>query len=213
MSIPILTIPEGAYDLSAYTSTPTRYGQRQSRLLKYLINLTKGSSVTITLVYLLAIFLIKPLLETKTERHYDYLEFYRGKLRDLYISLIGRVSYIPIVAINRNGKLHSDACVQTDEAENQPDSLNQGTLVKKMGKLSKVLRECESFNIDELPHYKTTSYSVKDFQNNIDMVYFNSNEIFSVDVNHENGLKKKNLASDIKHEIRHMKGLFMSGQV
>lgn len=230
MSVPILTIPEGAYDLSSYTSTPLQYNRRRSRLLAYLIKLTHGSAIALVLVYIIGLFVLKPLLETKTERHYEFLEFFRGKLRDCYLNLVGRVSYIPIVALNKNGKMYADAIIQTDDSFKRPedasetsDKLNQTLLLKKLRKLNKILSECTSFQVSEIPHYKITNFSIKDFQNKADIVYFNSNELFSVDtpvtttnkstkVDPANAHRKKNLSTEIKNDIRSIKGLYMSGQ-
>lgn len=251
MSIPILTIPEGAYDISAYTSSPLQYNKRKSRLLTYLIKLTHGSAITLTIVYIIGLFVLKPLLETKAQRHYEFLEFFRGKLRDCYLNLVGRVSYIPIVAINKNdgsGKLYADAITQTDDSylkqvkgvevndNDNNDKLGQNGLISKFRKLSNILNDCTSFQVNEMPHYKSTNYAVKDLQNKTDLVYFNSNELFSVnvptnvapskstsnstkaktttnDTSTNQPTRKKNLSTEIKHEIRSMKGLYMSGQV
>lgn len=226
MSVPILTIPEGAYDLSSYTSTPLQYNRRKSRLLGYLINLTHGSAITLVVLYIIGLFVLKPLLETKTERHYEFLEYFRGKLRDCYLNLVGRVSYIPIVAINKNGKLYADAIVQTDDSykragdAEEADKLSQTQLLKKFKKLNKTLGECISYQVSEIPHYKTTNFAIKDFQNKADIVYFNSNDLFSVDTpvsmpaqtESKSAHRKRNLSTDIKNDIRSIKGLFMSGQ-
>lgn len=209
MSVPILTIPEAAYDITAYTANPHRYNQRSS-LLVYLVRLTHGSAFTLTLLYIVGYFVIKPLLQTKADRHYEFLEFFRGKLREAFLKVVGRVSYVPVVAINRNGKLYADAVVQTNHDLPDTDKLNQGQLVSKLLKLNKVLNECTSYCKSEIPHYDLTSFVLKDFQNKADMVYFNSTDLFSK--LGDAGIRKRNLATDIKNDLRSIKGLYMSGQ-
>ncbi|KAK6457312.1 uncharacterized protein RJT20DRAFT_127528 [Scheffersomyces xylosifermentans] len=197
MSIPLLTIPEVAYDPRSYSVVASK---RKSRLLTYLIKLTHGSAIALVAAYLIGFFLVKPLLETKASRRLDLLELYRGKLRDCYLNLIGRVSYIPIVAKKKNndGKLCSDAVIQTDdswleknrlrtkteEAEEElaKDKLYQNRIVKKLNKLCDKLNECSSYSTDRLSYYKSTNFSMKDLQNKADLKYFNYNELFSVEV-------------------------------
>ncbi|CAH2350467.1 hypothetical protein CLIB1423_01S10770 [[Candida] railenensis] len=232
--VPILTIPESAFDATSYTSN-----QRRSRLLAYIIKLTNGSAILLTVLYLVGVFGLKPLLELTASRRLEVLEKFRHKLRDCYLNLVGRVSYIPIVAINKNdgsGKLYADAICQTSESylkdknasssllgeagysegyneeDDQTDKLKQNVLVGKLQHLSKRLNECTAYSISEIPHYKTVSYCVKDFQSKSDLVYFNTNEIFTVDADGPSGPRRKNLSIETRNEIRSIKGMYISGK-
>ncbi|ABN66132.2 predicted protein [Scheffersomyces stipitis CBS 6054] len=228
--IPILTIPEGAYNPNAYTLSPA---SRQSRIVVYLIKLTHGSAVALVLAYAVGFFVLKPLLETNAVRRLELLELFRGKLRDCYLNLIGRVSYIPIVAKKKNndGKLYADAVIQTDdsfldknrhrnkaeeeEEELAKDKLYQNRMVKKLNKLSEKLNECIPYSTEKLSYYKSTNFSIKDFQNKADLKYFNYSEFISTEIPAEGDkpARKKNIAVETQNEIRSIKGLYMSGQV
>ncbi|CUM54302.1 unnamed protein product [Debaryomyces tyrocola] len=236
-SIPVLTIPESAYDPSTYTLSPHQYSGRKSKLFAYLIRLTHGSAITLTLAYIIGLFVLKPLLNTTASRRYELLEQFRGKLRDCYLNLISRVSHIPIVAINKNdgsGKLYADAICQTtdsyldstcyksineqEEELNKKDKLFQGRLTTRLARLSEVLKNCEAYRSEEIPSYKTVNFALKDLQNKADLTYFNSNELFTATANDTDSSsgsapRKRNLTVDTKNEIRSIKGLFMSGQI
>lgn len=235
--VPILTIPESAYDPTTYTLSPHQYSGRKSKLLAYLIRLTHGSAITLTLAYMIGLFVLKPLLKTTASRRYELLEQFRSKLRDCYLNLIGRVSYIPIVAINKNdgsGKLYADAICQTtdsymdstryksidekDEELNRNDKLFQGRLTTRLARLCEVLKNCEAYHSEEIPSYKTVNFALKDFQNKADLTYFNSNELFTTSAENTDSSRgtpsaprKRNVAVDTKNEIRSIKGLYMSG--
>ncbi|CAK7891509.1 hypothetical protein CAAN1_01S05512 [[Candida] anglica] len=215
--VPILTIPETAFDPSGFHSN----NARRSRLLGFLIKLTNGSAILLTLIYLIGIFGLKPLLELTANRRLEVLELFRAKLRDCYLNLIGKVSYIPIVAINKNdgsGKLYADAITQTidlngNDNDEENDKLSQNKLANKLNQLSEKLNQCTSYSVSEIPHYKTIRYCVKEFQNKADMIYFNNREFFTVDTEGINGKRKKNLTLEMKNEIRSIKGMYISGKV
>lgn len=233
--VPILTIPESAYDPSTYTLSPHKYGGRKSKLLAYLIRLTHGSAIALTLAYIIGLFVLKPLLATTASRRFELLEQFRSKLRDCYLNLIGRVSYIPIVAINKNdgsGKLYADAICQTtdsyldatsyksireeEEELNRNDKLYQGRMTERLTRLADILKNCDAYQLEDIPHYRTVNFALKDFQNKADLTYFNSNDLFTIKGDNSNstsGLRNRNLAVDAKNEIRSIKGLYMSGQV
>lgn len=234
-SVPILTIPEGAYDPSAYSQGRAA----PSRTLTYLLRLTNGSAIVLVIAYILGLAVFKPMLETRAERRLDLLEMFRGKLRDCYLTLVGRISQIPVVAINKNGKLYADAITQTDDsyldssryrsAEEREqelaneDKLSQLGLVRSLKGLSASLKNCHPYLMSEIPHYKTTNDVIKSLQTRSDAV-FSASGLFSVerakdkdDKNIDNKTektneRKKNIAVDTKNEIRGIKGLFMSGQ-
>ncbi|ODV82245.1 uncharacterized protein CANTADRAFT_24843 [Suhomyces tanzawaensis NRRL Y-17324] len=228
--IPLLTIPEAAYDPSSYSKRSSRGGK--SQLVAYLIKLTNGSAIGLTVAYIIGLLILKPLLETTASRRLEVLEMFRGRLRDCYLNLVGRVSYIPIVGINKNngdGKLYADAIVQTDDSYidrtriktaqdkeeelEHSDKLKLGRLVTKITKLSEALARCHAYLTTEISHYRTTNYALKEFQNRSDLVYFNSSELFSDVKSEDTKTRKRNIAVDTKNEIRQIKGLFMSGQV
>lgn len=236
--VPILTIPESAYDPSTYTLSPRQYGGRKSKLLAYLVRLTHGSAIALTLSYIIGLLVLKPLLATTADRRYELLEKFRSKLRDCYLNLIGRVSFIPIVAINKNdgsGKLYADAICQTadsyldttsyksiyeeEEELNKKDKLFQSRLTARLARLSEVLKNCEAYQLEDIPHYRTVNSALKDFQNKADLTYFNCNELFTTkteNIDSSSGTtapRTRNLAVDAKNEIRSIKGLYMTGQI
>lgn len=243
MSVPILTIPESSFDPASYNNLNTANitkSKSQSQILLYIIKLTRRSSIGLILFYILGLFIIKPLMELNVTRRKDYLDYIRGKLRDFYLKSITKVQYIPIVAIKnkQTGKLYSDAIIQTDNNNNNnklstnstgdddsDDRLGQNQLYKKLTKLSLLLTEgIRNYSTIELSNYKSINYSIKDLQNKSDLVYFNQNDLFVMDngggggvssimTTSGNTMKKKDLAVEIKNEIRSIKGLYMSGQV
>ncbi|CAK9439506.1 uncharacterized protein LODBEIA_P36060 [Lodderomyces beijingensis] len=221
-SIPKLTIPESSYDPSSYSQGP----RSKSQLLIYLIKLTHGASISLVVTFLVAVFAIKPLLQTASERRLEVLECIRGNLRDLYLKVITKVNYIPITAIRRHGKLYADAIVQTsgdnDEKNQANDALGQTELHLKLKKIATLLHESVrgSYAMDSFMHSKGLSYAIKDFQNKAEMEYFNVDEFFLSDrgmlapgASLNTKVKKKNLVVETKNEIRSIKGLYMSGQV
>lgn len=215
MAVPILTIPEGAFDPSAYSASP--HNKKKSQLLQYLLRLTNGSATLLVLAYIIGLFALKPLLELTATRRLDFLEKCRGKLRDLYLNAIGRVNYIPIVAINKHdgsGKLYADAICQTDDLKDDQDigSLGQDAILTKLQKLSALIEKCLGFLVKDMDHYRVIDFALKDLQQKTDLTIFNQRELFS---GNSTGPKttKKNLALDVKNEIRGIKGMYMSGQV
>lgn len=220
MSIPIVTIPEAAFDAAGLAGVAAR---RKSRLVLYLFRLTNGSAVVLILAYLVGIFGIKPLLETRVFRRLEILELTRTKLRDLYLNAIGRVEHIPIVALHKPGtkKLYAEAVCQTESSQASDDTeinnirtLGQEKLFQKLGVLGAGLRQCTSYLISEIPSYRLVESSVKQFQQKTDQSFFSHRDMFFRDVLQPDGKsREKNLAQEAKGEIRGIKGLFMSGQV
>lgn len=217
MAVPILTIPESAYDPASYNP-----GIRpKSQLLQYLLRLTHGSASLLVLGYLVGYFILKPLMELTTNQRLDYLEACRGKLRDLYLNVVNRVNYIPIVAINKNdgsGKLYADSVCQTEDLKKPQDEEGQETLGlqsvhARLTKLADTLKQCHSYQASEIPHYKVVDFLLKDFQQKTDMVYFNQRELFEVEGEKNSKEGARNLARDVKNNIRSIKGMYMSGQV
>ena len=229
MSVPILTIPESSFDPASYNNL--KNSKSKSQILLYIIKLTQRSSIGLILFYLIGLLIIKPLMELNVTRRKDFLDYIRGKLRDFYLKSITKVQYIPIVAIKnkQNGKLYSDAIIQTENnqlsnnnSNNNNNSCNgdrlgQNELYKKLTKLSILLTEgIRSYSTSELSNYKSINYSIKDLQNKSDLVYFNQNDLFVLDnivtVTSGTTMKKKDLAVETRNEIRSIKGLYMSGQ-
>ncbi|CCE85588.1 Piso0_005200 [Millerozyma farinosa CBS 7064] len=229
-NIPRFTIPESAFDSSLYRSS-----SKKSQVLLYLLRLTRASAVAVTLAYLVGIFALRPLLEITTSRRYELLEKYRGKLRDCYLSLISRLDYIPVVAINKHdgsNKLYAEAVCQTDESylskvsvksiqEREEESaakdpLKHTKLLSKLEDVHLLLGTVSSYNIREMPHYSSTSDSLKDLQGKVDRSYFNADDLFSVSQapakEADKASAKRNLVLDAKSDIRSMKGMCMSGQ-
>ncbi|KAI5968155.1 hypothetical protein KGF57_000238 [Candida theae] len=218
--VPKLTIPESAFDPSGYTLRNTR---SKSGLLAYLVKLANGGSLALIVSYLVGFLIVKPLLETSNSRRLEFLECMRSNLRNIYLKMITRVSYIPIVAIRRNGKLHADAIIQTDsQPETGPDiedRLSQGELYQKMVKMSSLLNTyVKHWSMEDFTNYKGVNFAIKDLQNKSDLVYFDDQEFFTLDTGLEAGpsggkARKRNIVVDTKNEIRSIKGLYMSGQV
>lgn len=216
MSVPILTIPESAFDPSKYVAIRT-----QNNLVKYLLRLVRVSSVFLVLAYLVGTFGVRPLLETTILQRLDFLENCRGKLRDLYLNVIGRVNYIPIVAIHKkdgSGKLCADAVCQTEdsvlgEAEDSTDSaLGMNSVLCGLSQLSESLSKCTGFKTSHLPHFRVVDYCLKDFRQKTDMLYFNQRTLFSGPTHGlESKKDAKNTSQEVKTEIRTIKGLYMSG--
>lgn len=240
LTIPESSFDPASYNNLNTANITNSKSKSQSQILLYIIKLTRRSSIGLILFYILGLFIIKPLMELNVTRRKDYLDYIRGKLRDFYLKSITKVQYIPIVAIKnkQTGKLYSDAIIQTDNNNNNKSSTNstggddsddrlgQNQLYKKLTKLSLLLTEgIRNYSTIELSNYKSINYSIKDLQNKSDLVYFNQNDLFVMDnggggggvssimTTSGNTMKKKDLAVEIKNEIRSIKGLYMSGQV
>ncbi|KAK6199485.1 uncharacterized protein RJT21DRAFT_121817 [Scheffersomyces amazonensis] len=255
-SIPMLTIPEGAYDPNGFTSI-----RRKSQLVQYLIRLTNGSSIGLILAYAIGMFVIKPLLETTATRRLQVWESYRKKLMDFYLSLITKVSYIPIVAKKKDNdkRLYNDMVIQTDDSyldksryksekeKNEEleanDKLYQLKLHNRLKKLNVALNNIDTYSVQKLSNFKSASFAIKDFQNKTDLVYFTHSNYFTDDSDTSNsintntnttkdstntnttkdsdnkdseskknfsGVRRKNLATETKNEIRSIKGSLMT---
>lgn len=219
----LLTIPESAYDPSYFLSPQNR---RKSRLFLFLVRLCNGSALAITLAYILGFLAIKPLLELNKSRQLDLLEKLRGRLRDCYLNLIGRVSQIPIVTCQRkNGsnKYFADAICQTpnsymrkseeeiEEERIRNDKFYHGQILSKLETLKESINKCTSYLISEMPHYELASHVIKDLHNKSDLEYYDVNELLSTTSLETN--KSVNHVNELKREIRGIKGLFMSGQI
>jgi hypothetical protein len=229
MSVPILTIPESAYDVSAYLAAGQT--RKRSQLFVYLVKLTHGSAIALTLAYLVGYFGLRPLLETTAARRLELLEFYRGKLRDCYLKLVEKVTYIPIVAINKNdgsGKLYADAVCQTPQSHiskntktdeeleverNKNDRLRQDKLTSKLNQLLSRLLDCHAYQVGEMPHYKLVLNLVKEFQSKSDLDMFDDLFIGQVENKTTGTMRRKNYVLEVTNEIRSIKGLYMSGQI
>lgn len=225
--VPITTLPESPY-------RPLKYElgsfARRSPLLAYLLTITHGSATGLVVAYILGYFLFSPLLEKTASRRYEYLELFRGRLRDFYLNLAGRVSYVPQVAINKNdgsGKLYADAICQTEEShmrsqylsddneDDKNDKLSQAKLSSRLGELTDRLRECEAIQAIEVPHFTMTKNSVRELQEKTNSSYLSS-DIYEDDDSTGTLSQKTNKAtmqSITKEQIRSIKGLFMTGQV
>lgn len=210
MSVPILTIPEEAFNPASYT----RSRRNDSSLLRFLIQLTRGSALALVVAYILGLLALRPLMELTSSQRLDFLEECRARLTALYLNAASRVNFIPIVAITkpgRPGKVYADALCQTDDVKENDhkvspiETLGADTILEKLQKLSAGLAKCTSHTIDEMPHYKLTDLALKDFQSKSDLVYFNQRNLF-VDQD------KKNLVHNVRSEIRAIKGMYMSGQ-
>lgn len=233
MLVPVLTIPELAWDAGAYAAIPVA----KPALLVYLVRLTRGAGLGLLAAYLIGLLVLKPLLEKTAERRLEVLEVYRHKLMNLYLKMIGMVSYIPIVLFDRaNGKRYADAVVQTLDsyldrlAKKLPDErlvqeleeheldvtdkVRQNQLVLRMQKLSETLNKCKGYSVLLIPHYLLATMLIKDFQTKADLKLFNLNEFFTVQVPGDSSLsgRTRDIATETKNEVRSIKGLFMLGQ-
>lgn len=223
-----LTIPETAFDPEAFTSH-----HKRTSLFKFLLRLTHGSGILLTVIYIVSYFGIKPLIETATDRKLQIFDKYRHTLRDLYLRIISKVDYIPIVGVSKTNdgiiKVKVDTITQTEtsylnrtielsnedklEQLNSIDKLNQIKLVAKLTKLNDSLSKCTSYNIGEIPHYKKTRDEVQAFQKLVDTQIFNYDDLYTVTYAQDGTEKLKNLVIDTKNDIRSIKGLYLTGQV
>lgn len=227
MSVPKLTIPETAFNPNDYVAI-----QRKSRLFQYLVRLTNGSALFLIIVYLVGYLGIKPLMELTAARRIELLDKYRHRLTDVYLRLVSKVDYIPIVGYKEKGtkgkgKIVVDQIVQTTktnitddkltdeeklDALNTKDKLNQMKLVEKLNKLNGLLKECTSYLTSEMHHYKVIREELKVFQHQVDTKLFDYDDLYAVTRKVDNVEKKKDLVIDTKNDIRSIKGLYMSGQ-
>lgn len=221
MSVPKLTIPEAAYSPDAFQSLTTV--QRRTSLFQFLLRLTNGSAAVLVAAYIVGLVALKPLMATTASRRLQYIEHFRHKIRDFYLDIISRVNHVPIVGIQREkgvGKVYAEAVCQTDLSRdkdlqgNDVDNIGTGSIHEKLESLHNVLSRCSSFSLSDMPHYRSTDYAIKDFQQKTDMVYFSHKELFSETTQGaDNKPRVRNLSQEAKNEIRGIKGLYMSGQV
>lgn len=224
MSVPRLTIPESAFNPNDYVTI-----QKKSRLFRYIITLTNGSALFLILVYLVGYLGIKPLLELTTSRRIELLEKYRHRATDVYLRLVSKVDYIPIIGYKEKSKHNVvvDQIIQTTkstfsddklsedqklEALENKDKLSQIKLHHKLTKLNDLMKECTSYLAQEMFHYKVIRDQLKQFQNQVDTKLFDYDELCSVTTNVDNVEKRKDLVVDTKSDIRGIKGLYMSGK-
>lgn len=211
--IPVVTIPEAAFDPSAYVLTRRA---RRSKLLIFLLKLTRFSALALVAAYVVGLLAIKPLMLTAAEQRLEVLEACRVRLRDLYLTVIGRVEHIPIIGMDRQGKVYADAVCQTEDLQrkqklqNPTDSFNQDQVLSKLKGLSARLRECLAYQMDQLAHYKVVDFTLKDLKQKTDMVIFDQTKLFTVQ--EANQTKPLNLSREVRNNIRGIKGMFMSGQ-
>ncbi|KAM9931727.1 hypothetical protein OXX80_008628 [Metschnikowia pulcherrima] len=216
MSVPILTIPETAFNPAGYL--PAKHARR-SRLLRYMLTLTRTSAAALILAYLVGLLAIKPLMETTTTQRIEFLEACRTRLRALYINVMGRVEYIPTIGIERSHgvvkKVYADSVCQTEDlekkqlAEKPLETLGQASVSDKLSLLLTKLQECSAYSVQDIEHYRVVDFSLKDLRQKSEMVYFDQNKLFS-----EQGQTRKprHLAREVKQDIRSIKGMFMSGR-
>lgn len=205
MSVPRLTIPEAAFDASRYRSRPN------AELVLFLLRLSRGTAAALVLFYIAGYFAIGPAMDLTASRRLDFLEACRTKLRGLFLLLISKVEYVPIVTRAAGGKYYADAICQTDFEEKRSD-LGMGAVHAKLQQLRQLLDECQSFNITEMTHYTAVNFTLKDLQQNIDTKYFSQREMFAGKGGSTKG-RPRNLAQEVKMDIRGIKGMYMSGQV
>lgn len=209
MSVPVLTIPESAFDASSYVSRRSR-----SHLLRFLLTLTRLSALALILSYITGHLLIKPLMEKTTEQRLELLETYRTKLRDLYITVMGKVQYIPAIGFDKNGsgKVYADAVCQTTgaapEQKSSEDFLAQDAVHEKLQLLLSALARCSGYLVHEMQHHSVIDHALKDLRQKTDMVYFDQHKLF----NGTDGDQRDNMAQSVKRSIRSIKGMYMSGQ-
>lgn len=229
MTVPILTIPETAYDVSAYLAAGQT--RRRSQLFIFLVKLTHRSALALTAAYIVGYFGLRPLMEQTAASRLDLLEFYRGKLRDCYLKLVEKVTYIPIVAINKHdgsGKLYADAVCQTPQSHlssktkseeeikeeaNKTDRLRQGRVAVKLNQLLSRLHDCEAYRSADMPHYRQAMNLAKEFQERANGDLFDDIFIGQVESKSSGTFRRKNYVLEVTSEVRSIKGLYMSGQI
>ncbi|GEQ70394.1 hypothetical protein JCM33374_g4071 [Metschnikowia sp. JCM 33374] len=219
MTVPILTIPESAFNPGAYT---TSQKARHSGLLRFIVSLCRTSSAALIAAYIVGILVLRPLMATSVAQRTEFLESCRAHLRDLYLKVIRRVEYIPIVSIERARggqprKIYADSVCQTEDLQQrtkaQPDekTLGQDLVAEKLHGLVETLRQCRGHVTGGVDHVKVVDFSLKDLRQKSDFVYFDQTKLFN-DPAPAASKKPTNLAREVKQSIRGIKGMFMSGR-
>lgn len=221
--VSVVTIPETAYNASSFIDV-----KRRSRLLAYLVKLTNGAAITAIAAYLIGWLVLKRLLETKSERTLALTTHLRAALRDGYLKMIGYVEHIPIVTMNRLGRLCADAVIQTDDSyldrkhktadEQRHESTKSLVALKnKLTMLSDTLnKQCQSYLISEMPHYAIAGVSIKNLRKKADSTYFAYDTVFTRSASDVSAVSSEprrpvNLVSETKLSVRAIKGMYMSG--
>lgn len=181
--------------------------------LKYITSLLYGSGTTLSLVYILLIFIVQPLLKVQYERRNELAAFVLKRARDLLVTL-NKDTKLPPVAIKRGEKYYSDAQVQTDEASTKNSLVyfedekpeNQNILNERLKSLKLCLQDYNRYHaqIDEL---NPLTFQIKKFQGRID-AYSQANLLRI-----RGQASSDTSTNQLKQEIRSIKGLFLTGQV
>lgn len=109
--VPIISFPE---DLKLNTII----SPKKSRTLIFLTELCYSSGYTLLIIFIVAKFLIKPLLKLNYDRRFNYLNHVSKNLNHLYLKISKNLSIIPSISINYNGTIYSDAICSTNEEDN-----------------------------------------------------------------------------------------------
>lgn len=173
---------------------------------------------------------IRPLLELTTTRRVELLDKYRHRATDVYLRLVSKVDYIPIIGYkdrNNHSKVIVDQIVQTTkttftedklsdedklDALNKHDKLGHTKMQQKLAKLNSLMNECTSYRAKDMHHYSQIRDQLKRFQNDVDTNLFNYDTLYSVSTKVDDEERKRDLVVDTRNEIRGIKGLYMSGK-
>ncbi|ODQ79087.1 hypothetical protein BABINDRAFT_147876 [Babjeviella inositovora NRRL Y-12698] len=195
---------------------------RVSPLARFIRRVCYGSGYSLVLVYIVANFLVKPLLEEKYALRKDVLRYLRMKLVSYILKLSLEVERVPVVALSRNGKLYNEIATQTDkpketgysaymhsyaeEEVEEDDTFKTGRLVKKLDYIHAQLVELHCQNENTQKELHPLHFQMIDLLAHVQSLY--------TDPHNPKGPRAgRSSALDVKQDIRNIKGLYISGQV
>lgn len=190
MNVPIVSIPEAAYELSS--GTPL---QRASRTLKYINVLYRCGAIGVSAAYIISL-VLRPMLDTLANRRKEYIEHVRKGLCAAYIRLSHHVKEVPQIH-HRGDKI----CVDMGTSpEFTISTCDFDALAEKLEELAKALESGCRKRVECTP---TTAAAQKLFKK-CELDYFEVEPSFSLD--------GRNLARDIVTEARLVKGCLITGK-
>lgn len=188
--------------------------------LIYITKLLYRSATGLSLVYIVLLLVVQPLLEIQYDRRMELLSSTLDRAQKV-LKLLNKVQPLPPVAVKRGDKYYSDANVQTLEDEKiryrnstyvtfEDEAEKHGTGDKVQDNLIR-LRDCiEHYNkyCVDLSVISPTNFQVKRFQNRVEA--YKTHQLFKPDAK---SLSSKSATSDIRQQIRTIKGWYLTGQV
>lgn len=165
---------------------------RTPSTLRFVNSLSNWTLKSVSLIYLVLVFVVQPLLELQYARRRELSAFALMRLRELFRKMVPLVSKpISCVAVKRGSKYYSDSIVQTagegSETPGGPDSASGGVLLG----LETVRDRLQALNGIEHPDTYPVSFQLKKLNNKVDSFH--------------------NLSlSELVTQVRTLKGWFLS---